>query len=282
MYAYQDIYREESANGSYEVSPDDLATTRAGVGFWEVVWQGGFNTANLYSNLGFETVIAVPDFLYFDFPYEVDPKERGYYWATRFTDTQKVFSFAPENLPQNAETSVNRDGFEWNATGNGGNQGFLGMQGQLWSETVRTPEQFDYMVFPRLLALAERAWHRGSWENDYQSGVTYSGSTNLVDKVALNADFAGFSEALGNKEFLKLDAAGIQYRIPVPGADSGAGNLELNVAFPGLPIEFSEDGNNFESAPLSINGSANAPSTATFVRARSADGRRAGRATRIE
>ncbi|MGL6619874.1 hypothetical protein ACSZN6_21820, partial [Aeromonas hydrophila] len=32
----------------------------------------------------------------------------GYYWATRFNDTRKVFAFAPENLPQNAETSVDR------------------------------------------------------------------------------------------------------------------------------------------------------------------------------
>ena len=282
LYAYQDIYREESVNGNYEVSPDDLATTRAGVGFWEVIWQGGFNTANLYSNLGFETVIAVPDYLYFDFPYEVDPKERGYYWATRFTDTQKVFSFAPENLPQNAETSVNRDGFEWSATGDVGNQGFLGMQGQLWSETVRTPEQFDYMVFPRLLALAERAWHRGSWENDYQPGVTYSGSTNLVDKAALNADFAGFSQALGNKEMLKLDAAGIQYRIPVPGAEDGAGDIDLNIAFPGLPLEYSVNGSTFQAATENSDGTADVPTSATFIRARSADGRRAGRATRIE
>jgi len=242
LYAYQDIYREESVNGNYEVSPDDLATTRAGVGFWEIVWDGGFNSANLFSNLGYETIIAVPDYLYFDFPYEVDPKERGFYWATRFTDTHKVFSFAPENLPQNAETSVNRDGNPWTATGDVANRGFLGMQGQLWSETVRTPEQFDYMVFPRLLALAERAWHRAAWENDYQPGVTYAGgSTNLVDKAALNADFAEFAAALGTKELRKLDAAGIQYRIPVPGANASS----ANVAFPGLPIEYSLNGSNF-------------------------------------
>ena len=36
---------------------------------------------------------------YMDFPYEVDPKERGYYWATRATDTRKMFAFSPENLP---------------------------------------------------------------------------------------------------------------------------------------------------------------------------------------
>ena len=32
-----------------------------------------------------------------------------------------------------------------------------GIQGQLWSETVRRDEQAEYMIYPRLLALAERA-----------------------------------------------------------------------------------------------------------------------------
>ena len=39
--------------------------------------------------------------LYFDHPYEPDPEERGYYWATRFTDTPKVFGFMPDNLYAN-------------------------------------------------------------------------------------------------------------------------------------------------------------------------------------
>lgn len=33
--------------------------------------------------------------LYFDHPYEPDWEERGYYWATRFTDCQKTFGFLP-------------------------------------------------------------------------------------------------------------------------------------------------------------------------------------------
>ena len=33
--------------------------------------------------------------LYFDHPYEPHWEERGYYWATRFTDAQKTFGFMP-------------------------------------------------------------------------------------------------------------------------------------------------------------------------------------------
>ena len=41
--------------------------------------------------------------LYFDHPEEPDPEERGYYWATRFTDTRKVFGFMPDDLFANIE-----------------------------------------------------------------------------------------------------------------------------------------------------------------------------------
>ena len=266
MYAYQDIYDELDAS--------DLATQRAGVGYWErIATDSGYNNINDFSNRGFDTVVSVPDFLYFDFPQEVNPEERGYYWATRSTDTRKVFGFAPENLPQNAETSVNREGLSWTATGTTDNQGFLGMQGQLWSETVRTPEQFDYMLFPRVIALAERAWSRGSWELDYAVGQTFSGSTNLVDKNALTDDYAGFAAALASKEFLKLDAAGIDYRISVPGASTDGGLLSMNSDLPGLPLEYSLDGVSY--LPYEPGTSANG---VVAIRARSADGQRTGRA----
>ncbi len=34
----------------------------------------------------------------------------------------------------------------------------IGLQANLWTERVRTRERLDYMIFPRLIALAERAW----------------------------------------------------------------------------------------------------------------------------
>ena len=266
MYAYQDIYDAISAS--------ELATQNAGVGYWEPITSGsGYNNINGFSNRGFETIVAVPDFLYFDFPQEVDPEERGYYWATRYTDTRKVFSFAPENLPQNAETSVTREGRSWSGSGDTANQGYRGMQGQLWSETVRTPEQFEYMVFPRLLALAERAWSTGSWELDYVPGQTFSGDSNLVDKAALTADYASFAAALATKELPKLDAAGIQYRIPVPGAVSTGGVLQMNSDIPGLPLQYSTDGSTFQ--PYVAGTSAG---SVVAVRATSATGSRTGRA----
>ncbi len=47
------------------------------------------------------------------------------------------------------------------------------------------------MAYPRLLALAERAWHRAAWERPYSTGERYAlGDTDKVDKAALARDWA--------------------------------------------------------------------------------------------
>ncbi|MFG2821786.1 beta-N-acetylhexosaminidase [Kitasatospora sp. NPDC048365] len=44
----------------------------------------------------------------------------------------------------------------------------LGTQAQLWTEFVTTEEQYDHLLYPRLLALADRAWNpAGDWATDF-------------------------------------------------------------------------------------------------------------------
>ena len=38
-------------------------------------------------------------------------------WGTRYTDCRKIFALCPENLPQTAELSVDRDGDAFEVTG---------------------------------------------------------------------------------------------------------------------------------------------------------------------
>lgn len=37
---------------------------------------------------------------------------------------------------------------------------FLGIQGSLWAEFINSPEDLEYLLFPRLLALADNAWRQ--------------------------------------------------------------------------------------------------------------------------
>ncbi|WP_340609176.1 beta-N-acetylhexosaminidase [Xenorhabdus bharatensis] len=233
----------------YAKSAKDFATRHVAVNFWDTLYWGGADSVNDWANKGYRVIISNPDYVYLDMPYEVNPKERGYYWASRFNDEAKIFSFAPNNMPQNAETSVDINGDYFNANSGKRWPGAYGLSGQSWSETVRTDEQMEYMIYPRLLPLAERAWHQAEWEQNYQQGREYKGGiTRYVDTDKLNNDWLHFANLMGQREMAKLDEAHIAYRLPIPGARIVAGTLEANIALPGMTIQYSlDDGKTWES-----------------------------------
>lgn len=215
MAAWQDGIRH--ANG-----PQDFATANVMVTLWDTLFWGAADTARTLDTQGYQTVLALPDYLYFDFPYSFDPKERGYYWGSHATDSFKTFSLAPDNLPQNAEIMPDRDGRPFEVTSAGSAPRIEGMQGQAWAEVMRTDTQFEYMVYPRLLALAERAWHRAAWERPFAAGERYRlGETNKVDKAALANDWAGFMSVVENRELPKLVRAGATVRPGLALANGG-------------------------------------------------------------
>ena len=263
----------------YSDGEEAFATESTRVNFWDVLYWGGTSSVYDWSAKGYDVIVSNPDYVYMDMPYEVDAAERGYYWATRATDTRKMFGFAPENMPQNAETSLDRDGNGFTGKGEIEAKPFYGLSAQLWSETVRTDEQYEYMVFPRVLAAAERAWHRADWENDYKVGVEYSQETNLVNKQALNSDFNRFANIVGQRELAKLEKAGIDYRLPVPGAQVVDGKLAMNVQFPGVELQYSADGENWltydEQQRPSVSGE-------TYIRSISESGERVSRVTSVK
>ncbi|MEW5288073.1 beta-N-acetylhexosaminidase [Erwinia papayae] len=273
MQAWQDGLKDAEGAKTF-------ATERMGVNFWDTLFWGGFDSANDWANKGYEVVISNPDYVYMDFPYEVNPLERGYYWGTRFSDERKVFSFAPNNLPQNAETSVDRDGNTFSAKSDKSWPGAYGLSAQLWSETVRSDEQMEYMIFPRMLSVAERAWHRAAWQQDYQAGREYvGGKTTFVDQQALLKDWQRFANLLGQRELAKLDKTGIHYRLPVPGGKIVDGKLEANIALPGLTIEYSLDaGKNWQRYDATAQP---AVSGEVMVRSVSPDGKRYSRAEKL-
>jgi hexosaminidase len=260
----------------------DLAGNAASVNWWGTLFWWD-NSVYSLANLGYRVILTPPDFLYFDHPYEADPMERGYYWATRFTDVHKLFAYMPANLPANSQLTVDRQGANYTAAFVPTTatptpviplvhpENVAGLEGALWSETVRSDDNVDYMVFPRALALAERAWHRGAWEAP--DGIQYDAT---VDQTALAADWQRFANVLGHKELDKLEASKVAYRIEVPGAQIVNGALSANVAMPGLTIQYQAAGGAWVAYDP-----ANPPKlTTTQVRALTHGGR-AGRAVSV-
>ena len=59
-----------------------------------------------------------------------------------------------------------------------------GLCAQQWSETVRTDEQWECMLFPRLFAVAERAWHVAEWELPYEKGMLHPSSLSRTNATS--------------------------------------------------------------------------------------------------
>ncbi|MDR3426584.1 family 20 glycosylhydrolase [Silvimonas sp.] len=250
------------------------------VNFWDTLFWGGADTASEMSAKGFAQIISSPDYVYLDFPNEVDPNERGYYWGARSNTLKKIFTFAPENLPQNAETSLDRDGKAFEVKSADVAPNVIGLSAQVWSESFRTDQQYEYMAFPRLIAVAERAWHKASWELPYQSGAVFkSGVTHNVDAQAIANDYTGFANALGQRELAKLDRAGVDYRLSMVGAKVVNGKLAAVTELPGVHIQYSLDAGKTWQAWNAANAPAVADPQAVQVRSVSTDGKRFGRAS---
>ncbi len=252
---------------------------------WDTLAWAGHEKVHRLANRDWQVVISSPDVLYFDFPHEADPKEHGYYWASRHTNTEKVFQFMPDNLPIHAEFWLDREDNAYVADDTKAalapGKKFLGIQGQLWSENVRTDDMVEHKVFPRLLALAERAWHLADWAVPYNyQGAKYSQQSNTFtneSKAMRDSQWALFANTLGQKEFTKLELAEIDYRLPTVGAVIQAGKLHANIAFPGLTIEYQVNGGNWLTyqTPIAVSGEVN-------LRSRSTNGLRTSRITRVK
>ncbi len=206
------------------------------VNAWDNIWEWGYgDRAYVFANQGYQVVQSAGTNLYFDHPQEAHPEERGFYWATRYNDTERVFFYRPDHLYHNAE--FKRDGTPiTDLAALLGRplpalekpENMLGIQGQVWSETIRTAEQLEQMIYPRLLALAERAWHKGRWEPNKSSSEA-------------SVDWISFVSRLTAVELLRLQHSGSLHYLPPPGAMLKEGYWQLSQAWPGLTLEYSVD-----------------------------------------
>ncbi|KAJ7372788.1 hypothetical protein OS493_016707 [Desmophyllum pertusum] len=143
----------------------------------------------------------------------------------------------------------------------------------MWGELVRTADQMNGMIFPRLLALAERAWHKASWE-DLEGGER---------NKEIGEDWVKFANTLGYRELGRLDKMGMAYRVPPPIArvickEAVCNKLHVTTELPGLKVEFSTDDGltwNDITAETEVNGDIK-------LRTRSADQNRFSRVIRLD
>ncbi|MFC4701249.1 family 20 glycosylhydrolase [Glaciecola siphonariae] len=235
-----------------ERKPDMLAT------IWQTLYANADQVASEWLASDGRGVYAFPDALYFDFPYANHPLEPGYYWAGKNVDTFKVFQLTPNTLWLHQYLWTDHMGKPFTQSlPNEFWQAELkpfGIQGQIWSEVVRTPEHLEYMIYPRLYALAERAWHRPSWTDialdalRKDSNGVMQFDAQVMDKIkkAQSEAWQAFSYRLSHHHLAQLAQKGRNFRLPPPGVSkthstaldkSITPKIIANIGFAGLRLQ---------------------------------------------
>ncbi|RMF27067.1 MAG: beta-N-acetylhexosaminidase [Bacteroidetes bacterium] len=258
MAGWEEIALHRDEAGRYQPNPAHL-----GKNLLPYVWNSLGEALDLgyrLANAGYPVVLCNVDHLYFDLAYDKHPAEPGYYWGG-FVDTRKAFSF----LPFDVLNATREDPFgnpipqalrrKMTPLNPANAERIIGIQGQLWSETVKGPQMMEYYYLPKLLGLAERAW---------AAPPAWASLADAEQRTrAFQEAWNRFANALGQRELPRLEhfAGGFNFRLPPPGAAIIEGLLHVNVAFPGLSVHYTTDGS--EPTPDSPRYTEPFPPTAT-------------------
>ena len=207
---------------------------------WNNTWgEGREDMIYKFANLGFKTVMSNSSAFYFDMSDNKDFENYGLNWSgyvdyfdTWAIDPLDIFS----NQVLNSKHRLNQkyiDKTEKIKSENLNN--FLGIQSQLWTETVIDNEVFDELFMPNIIVFSERAWgKRPKWIL----------SKNFEDqKSKMILDWENFTSFIGGS-FLPFITENFQikYHLPKPGGKLIRNKLFLKTQFPGLKIRYTTDG----------------------------------------
>jgi hexosaminidase len=226
--------RKVQLRDAEKLIPNPLFSQR---GFTVYVWNNldaAQDLAYRLANAGYRTVLAPATKLYFDMAHYESPQEPGVNWAA-YTDLDTVFDFVPFDYIRYAPTDPTPVPGQDSLT-DFGRHNIRGLEGTLFTETVRDPARLDYMLMPRMLALAERAW---------APDPAWAQETDHARAAKMHAAaWSIFVNQLGKRVLPRLDAehAGIEYRIPPPGLKVVDGRVLVNQQLPGFTLRYTADG----------------------------------------
>lgn len=238
MAGWEEMGMKNSGKGM-QVNPEaKLTDIQLDVWNNSIGW-GQEDLAYKLANAGYPVVFTSATHNYFDLTWNADFQEPGHWWAGKI-NIDRTYGFIPNNFYINIDQKVHgepvpegyfNDKIQLTETGK---KNMLGIKAALWSEKITNPERLEYMLFPRVLALADRAW---SAEKEWEKGSTFN-------KEAYQVDFSAFMKKLATSELPKLDTwnKGYAYRLAVVGVKVEGNLLQANTDYPGVKIYYTADG----------------------------------------
>ncbi|MGH7673805.1 MAG: family 20 glycosylhydrolase [Gemmatimonadales bacterium] len=214
---------------------------------------GAEDLAYRLANGGYEVVLSPVTNLYFDLAWNQNPEETGLDWGG-YVDLRKTFQFIPFNYYRNARIDRNGNPLDpavfagKDRLTDYGRDHIVGIQGNLWSETLTSEGRLDYMLVPKLFGLAERAWAPDpEWAREPDAARAES----LYEDA-----WSRFVSVLGKRELPRLDREmpGLAYRIPTPGLVAEGGSVRCSVEMPGFTLRYTTDGSEPTARSAAVRG----------------------------
>jgi hexosaminidase len=202
---------------------------------------GAEDLAYRLANGGYDVVLSPVTNYYFDLAWNQNPEETGLDWGG-YIDMEKPFRFIPFDYYRNSRVDRRGNPLPPDAfvgkdrLTDYGKSHIVGIQGNLWSETLGAEGRLDYMFVPKIFGLAERAW---------AADPDWAREVDTAKAGALYRDaWARVVSVVGKRELPRLDreVPGLNYRIPTPGLLIRSGAVYASSEIPGFTLRYTTDG----------------------------------------
>ena len=159
-----------------------------------------------YANDGVPAILSNMTNTYVDFAYTPDKTERGLSWGG-FVDERRSFSLLPYDVYRSVrwdDRGQMRDiaDLPEGKTPLKAKENIVGVQAQLWTETIRNFDHVTSYIFPKVCGIFERAWNASpSWEG-----------TTKADDPAFMSDLDRYYSTVVSHEMPYYEEMQIDYR----------------------------------------------------------------------
>lgn len=204
---------------------------------WNTLPSEGFDEVPYaLANAGYPVILCNVTNLYLDLAYNKHHMELGHRWGG-YVDARSTFDMLPYDIYRSVRTYPDGSPVDLTSASSGkealspdARRNIVGIQGQLWAETIRNFSMAEYLLFPKMYGLAERAWNASPAWSENPDGATY--------RQALRR----YNARIAAVEMPRLASWGINFRISPPGLKLQDGLLRANSAEPGATIRYTLDG----------------------------------------
>ena len=156
-----------NAHGRKIIGWDEVLEGNLSEGATVMSWRGvagGIKAAEK----GFDAIMTPTSYMYFDF-YQSQERDKEPFGIGGHQPLENVYSYEPfDGLKPGTEDHI------------------LGVQANLWTEYIATPEHLEYMLLPRMCALSEIQWCAADKKDYERFNASLEHTFQMLDAMGLN------------------------------------------------------------------------------------------------